>query len=266
MNGAAQREVARQQALLRALWRDDPADTLHDWLGEAQQGAKVRGLAAYRANAGAIAERALASAYPTVAALVGEESFAALARDFWQQHPPLRGDLGEWGADLPAFVGASTSLASEPYLADSAQLDWLVHRASRAADGPAHAPALDALGEHAPEALRLVLRPGSALLSSTWPVASLWQAHQKHGDGRFATAQAAFAAGIGEHALVHRDGLAVTVELLAADSAAFTAAILAGVSLSTALDVAGSHFAFDQWLLQALQQAWLVHVHPLPDP
>ena len=41
-----------------------------------------RGLAAYRANGHALAERALCAAFPVVRALVGEDSFAALARAF----------------------------------------------------------------------------------------------------------------------------------------------------------------------------------------
>jgi len=266
---AVQREAQRQQLLLRTLWRDAPAEALHGWLRQPRPGSAALGLAAYRANAGAIAERALASAFPTVAALVGDDSFAALARDFWQQHPPLRGDLGEWGAVEPGFIAASATLASEPYLADSARLDWLVHLASRAADDREDAPALDALATHAPDALRLTLRPGCAVLASAWPVASLWQAHQQQGGDRFDAVRAAFAAGHSEYAFVRRDGYAVRVDALAPDAAAFTRTVIDGAPLAAALDAAGKTFAFDHWLVQALQQRWLVGVqplHPTPSP
>lgn len=266
MNDALRREAQRQQLLLRVLWRDAPADALQAWLREAREGANRAGLAAYRANAGAIAERALASAFPTVAALVGEDSFAGLARDFWHQHPPVRGDLGEWGAALPAFIAAHAALASEAYLADSARLDWLVHQASRAADGSDAAPALDALAEHAPEALHLVLRPGCAVLASDYPVATIWLAHQQAGDDRFAAVREAFAAARADTAFVWREGFAVRVEAIEAPAAAFTAAALRGESLAAALDAAGERFAFDRWLLQALQQRWLVAVQPLHRP
>lgn len=263
---AAQREALRQQLLLRTLWRDTPPGALGGWLRQAREGAAAAGLAVYRGNAAAIAERALAAAFPTVAALVGDDSFAALARDFWRHHPPLRGDLGEWGGDLASFISTREGLASEAYLADSARLDWLVHAASRAADGPSAAPPLEALAQHAPEQLRLVLRPGSALLDSPWPVASVWQAHQApdaEGGQRFVAVRAAFAAGAGEHAFVWREGFAVRVEALAPVAAAFTTALLRGAPLAAALDAAGAHFAFDQWLLQALQRAWLIDVqHP----
>lgn len=263
MNTGTQREALRQRLLLRTLWRDTPPDALGGWLRPAHEGAAAAGLAAYRGNAAAIAERALGSAFPTVAALVGGESFAALAQDFWQHHPPLRGDLGEWGGELAGFIATREGLASEPYLSDSARLDWLVHTASRAADAPAGPPALDVLGEHAPEQLQLVLRPGCALLDSAWPVAAVWRAHQAQGEHRFDAVRAAFAAAVGEHAFVWRDGFAVRVDALAADAAAFGAALLRGASLAAALDAAGEHFAFDQWLLQALQSNWLVDIqHP----
>ena len=263
MSAAANREAERQQLLLRALWRDEPASALQSWLGP-HDGANTQGLRAYRTNAGAIAERALAGAFPTVTALIGDESFGALARDFWHQQPPLRGDLGEWGAALASFIAASTALASEAYLADSARLDWLVHLASRAADAPDAVPALDALNDFPPEQLQLQLRAGCALLASAWPVAAIWHAHQGQGEDRFDAVREAFAAARGDRAFVSRDGFAVRVEALDEAAAAFTQALLAGGSLAAALDAAGDTFAFDRWLVQALQQQWLVAVQSLP--
>lgn len=260
-------EARRQQALLQALWRDAPGPALQGWLSEGRDGDVQLGLSAYRANAGAIAERALQVAFPTIASLVGGVAFAALARDLWQQHPPQRGDLGEWGAALPDLIAANPALASEPYLPDSARLDWLVHQAARAADAPAGPPALDALGTHSPEQLQLVLRPGCALLASLWPVASLWRAHQQSDDDRFAGARAALAAAVSEHAFVYREGWAVRVSTLEPPAAAFTAAVLAGRALADALDSAGENFEFEAWLVQALQRRWLLGVAlqpPLP--
>jgi hypothetical protein len=266
---AFDREAQRQQQLLRALWREgDAADDVLAWLRGAPARQR-RGLQAYRVNAAVSAERALAAAYPSVAALIGTESFAALARDFWRQQPPERGDLGQWGAALPAFIADSQALASEPYLADSARLDWLVHVASRAADAPDAPPALDALATQAPDALAVRLRPGTAVLASDWPVASIWLAHQPAStdgvdDGeRFAAARDALAAGRAECALVWRDGHEVLVEAIDRAGAAFAAALLGGASLAAALDAAGDGFAFDQWFVHALRQRLIVALHPM---
>jgi hypothetical protein len=259
-----EREAQRQQMMLRAL-AGVPAATpaLHGWLRDAAPRAQ-RGLAAYRANAGASAERALAAAFPTVAALVGDVSFPAMARAFWHASPPLRGDLGEWGDALPAFIEDSEQLAGEPYLADSARLDWAVHAASRAADQPAEPEQLEALAHAEPAELQLVLRAGTALRSSRWPIASIHAAHQSDGAGRFEPVREALAAGRGEHALVWREGWRVRVAAVSEADAAFTRSLLGGTRLGTALELAELEFDFTAWLTHTLQRGVLARVVVAP--
>jgi Putative DNA-binding domain len=251
------REALRQQMLLRALWRGDAA--LQGWVRAPARASASHSLAVYRSNAGALAERALGTAFPTIAALIGAESFAALARHFWHEWPPVRGDVGEWGEALPAFIADSEQLAGEPYLADSARLDWAVHAAARAADASGTwPPALEALATTEPSQLRLQLSPGAAVVASRWPIVTIWQAH--HGDENFDNVRTAFAAERAETALVWRDdGFAIHVEALdnSAD-AAFTAAVIAGRSLAAALDTAGASFSFERWLERALRSRWLI--------
>jgi hypothetical protein len=255
------KEALRQQMLLRAIWRDAAPGTLKGWARPAARADVDRGLQAYQANAGALAARALASAFPTIAELVGEESFGALARDFWHHHGPERGDIGEWGAALPAFIAASPQLASEPYLADSARLDWQVHGASRAADAAESAPDLDVLARADPVRIQLRLAPGAACIDSRWPVVSIWQAHQARAEDRFATVRAAFQAQHGEHAFVWRAGFHVQVERIDDATLAFMRALLDQRSLADALDLSGSGFAFDQWLVRALPARWIAAIH-----
>jgi hypothetical protein len=250
------READRQALLLRALWREADAAALAPL---SRPGGEA-GLAAYRSNAGAVAERALAGAYPTVAALIGEPSFAALARDLWQRHPPARGDLGEWGDALPGLIAASRDLASEPYLADVARLEWLVHAASRAADDAGAALDLRRLAVHDPAQLCFVLQDGAALLPSAWPIVAIWQAHRSSADDRFADVRAAFGAGRRETAWVRREGYAVRVDAVDEPTAAFTRALLEDRSLADALDLSGPGFEFDRWLAQALPARWIAAI------
>ena len=63
-DATAEREALRQQLLLRALWRDARV-AARCAAGCATPCAPARGLAAYRGNAGALAERALARRFPT---------------------------------------------------------------------------------------------------------------------------------------------------------------------------------------------------------
>lgn len=260
-----QRERLRQRQLLRVLWRDADSGVLQGQARAPGSHAMRDGVAAYRGNAAAVAERALAGAFPTVAELVGDESFGALARDFWSQQPPQHGDLGKWGAALPGFIAASPQLADEAYLADVARLEWLMHQATRAADGPPAAPALDALTTIDPAQLRLALVPGCALLASRWPIVAIWLAHRRPHDDpeRFAAVRAAFEAHRGELAFVWRNGFAVRVAALAEADARFVHALLAPAPLACALDAAGPDFAFDRWLAQALATRQLAAVHTL---
>lgn len=277
----AEKEALRQQMLLRALLGDARPAVVAGWLRAPSGGPSVeRGLAAYRANAGALAERALAAAYPTLRQLLGADSFAGLARHFWRQWPPQAGDIALWGGELAAFVAAAPSLADEPYLPDVARLEWAVHTAAVAADsGP---PAgLPLLATHDPASLWLRLVPGTALLRSPHPVVSVWLAHRAparpdddagdagdgQGDGegegdRYAAVRAAFAAGRGENALVTRQGWQPVVRALEDTEARFTAAVLAGHTLARALHDAGGGFDFEAWLLATLRRRGLAAVSP----
>ncbi len=287
MNTAIDKEALRQQMLLRALWGDARPGVVAGWLRDGPRAA--RGLAAYRANAGAAAERALAAAYPTVQQLLGDESFAALARACWQRHPPTAGDLGLWGDALPAFIADAETLADEPYLPDVARLEWAVHRAERAADA-APAQGLDRLGSDDPAGLVLRLAPGTALVDSRYPIVTIWQAHRSTDDDRFAPVRAAFEAGAGECALVARDGWRATVRALPPAEARFTRVVLAGRSLADALKDAldaalndapdesqpetqdpalpasRAAFDFEAWLIAALQQQRLAAVELADTP
>jgi hypothetical protein len=262
VTAAAQREAKRQQALVAALYYDMELSALATWLRIDTPGSTraERGLAAYRANAGASAERALAAAYPVVRQIVGEESFAALARALWQEHTPVKGDLAQFGDTLATFIQGNAQLADEPYLADCARLDWALHQCEQAKDSAAAPSGLELLASHEPQALYLQLRPGCQLLSSRCPLATIWLAHQGTAADRFEPVRAALAAGQGEHALVWRQGWRGQVASLCAADALFTRTLLRQHTLAQALDAAGADFDFEAWLMRALQLGWLAGV------
>ena len=268
MNGC--REAERQQLLLGAIGRRTAPAVLADW---ARDGVHLsRGLQVYQANAGALAERALAAAYPVVAQLLGPESFARLARALWQQQPPTQGDVAAWGAALAQFrtdaEGSASehgpaSLAALSYLPDVARLEWAVHLAASAADAATVPGAFDRLADTDPAALWLQPRPGTALIQSLHPVATLWRAHQEDVAAtaeRFADARAALASGQAESALVWRQGWRVHVAALDGSDAAFTLALLQGHSLGAALSSLSDRpgFDFEAWLVATLTRGWLL--------
>lgn len=259
-----EREAERQRQLLRTLWRRDADDALTPWM-QGDTAPVQRGLGAYRGNAAAIAERALGAAFPTVRELLGAESFESLSRALWHRHPPERGDLAHWGEALAGFIESDAQLAGEAYLADLARLDWAVHRIEHAADGPALPDGLALLAEADPARLGLAFRDGAMCVPSRWPIVSIWQAHRREGDDRFASVRAAFAAGRAECAWVWRDGWRAAVSALDAPDAKFVSALQRGESLASALDDAGAAFHFEAWLREAVTHRWLAAVRSLPD-
>ena len=224
------------------------------------------GLRAYRANAHASAERALAAACPTVQALLGDADFAQLAREFWHAEPPRRGDLGEWGDALPPWIDAHPGLAAWPYLADCARLDLALHRCERAADALFDAASLALLSTAEPARLRLCPMPGVQALASRWPLASIHAAHAaRSDDGLFALARERIEQGQGEAVVVARTGWRSVVHPIDGPGLAFMQALAREADLAQALDAAGEGFDFAAWLGAALRGGWLKEVAPVGD-
>lgn len=265
-----QREAERQSALLGALFAADATDNA----GFAERHERLqRGLGAYRANAAGIAERALAAAYPTLAALVGPLDCAALARSLWRASPPKRGDLAQWGQNLPEFIEAQRDLDAWPYLADCARLDAAVQRCEAAADAAPEPGTLTILAEQPPEALVLRLLPSVQLLASDWPVATLHAAH-RHGPAErgssapdlesLESARRAIAERRSESVVVARAAWRALPQAVDGPTFAWMRSLQAHVNLAEALTHAGPEFDFEAWLLRALQRQWLWKAEAAP--
>jgi len=113
--------------------------------------------AIYRNNVVVSLIDALAANYPVTRELVGEEFFAAMARDFIVAHPPRSPILAVYGVDTPNFAASIADFPpaqSVPYLSDMARLE-----------------AARIVVYHAADDMPLVLR-------SRYAIASLWLAHQ----------------------------------------------------------------------------------------
>lgn len=254
MNTALQQQ---QSLLLQALFGNNAH---HDLRACLQPHLAQRGLQAYQANGLALAERALTAAYPAVSQLIGEDSFPSLAHHFWRQHPPLRGDMAEWGCELADFLDATPQLADEPFLGDVARVEWALHRAGTALDAVVDLPSFALLSE--PGDATLVLSAGVVVLKSRYPVVSLVNAHIA-GLPSLAEAAELLQGGVAEHALVWRQGFKPRVRASSAAEHALVQLLQTGVTLehalAAALDVPASD-AFDvsHWLGQAVQTGLVI--------
>jgi Putative DNA-binding domain len=214
-----------------------------------------RGLQVYQANRAVLAERTLASTYPVIAQLVGVESFEPLARHFWQQHPPLRGDMGQWGEQLPEFLAHAPQLADEPVLADVARIEWALHRAASAPDAVLDAASFAMLAADDAQPVSLALSPGTYTLASAYPVVSIVNAHLQNLPTLDEAADL-LRLGLGEHALVWRQGFKPKLRSISPGEYGLINGLKNSATLEAALDQASSNepaFDFNTWLSQAVQ-------------
>jgi len=224
-----------------------------------------RGLMAYQANGHALAERCLPAAYPVVAQLIGQDSVHALARDLWHRHPPVGGDLAQWGDALPAFLSDNEQLAEARYLADVARVEWALHRAASAPDAEADLPSFGRLSTEDPESLTLWLVPGTALIPSDWPVVSLVTAHTS-GEPTLAEAGQRVRDRVGETAVVWRQGWRPSVAACPANAFGLLRALQRGAALTEALGEAPADFDFSDWLTQAVHSGLVLGVADATPP
>lgn len=209
-------------------------------------------LAVYRGNMLAASGHALAAAYPVIVQVVGTEFFEALARAYLTHSPSTSGDLNRYGMQLPAFLEGFPPVRELPYLPDLARLEWAVHSAHYGADAsPLDVSRLASVPEGEQASLYLRLNPLCALFDSRYPLARIWEVHQKDyagelsvqfHDGPFRT-------------LVSRPRFRAQASAISAGEYEFLVATAAGATLSEALDAALRNDP--EFALEAALHAWI---------
>jgi hypothetical protein len=195
--------------------------------------------AVYRNNVAVGLGKALASNFPVTESLVGREFFARMAQVWAATHRPASPLLFSYGEGFADFIAGFGPAAGLPYLSDVARLEFARLGAYHAADLPVLTVAtLAGLDAETLVSARLARHPASKLLVSTSPVGSIWLAHQN-------VPVAAVTAKRGEHVLVTRRGVEVSVCILAEPERVFARALLAGLPIGEAASQAGSDPRFD---------------------
>jgi hypothetical protein len=115
--------------------------------------------------------------YPRVAAVVGADDFANVARAYVAAHPSTHPSLRWFGSDfaasLAAWIGRDDTRPA--FLADLARLEWARLAVFDAPDAtPLAAAALHDVPPEAWATLRLRLVPALEVLRTGWPVHRIW--------------------------------------------------------------------------------------------
>lgn len=209
----------------------DPALPVPEGLRDPQGRPAGRRFAVYRNNVAVSLTEALATGFPVLAALLGDEFFRAMAGVYLRAHPPRSRLMALYGADMPGFLAGFAPVAHLPYLPDVARLELALRESYHAADAaPIDPVRVAALPPERLMAARLRLAPSVRLIRSDWPLHGIWAANSV---GAPAPAMRA------ESVLVARSGFDPAPHLLPAGGADFLAAILRGDPIATALTTAG---------------------------
>lgn len=192
----------------------------------------------YRNNVFAGLTNALKSRFPAILRLTGEEFFLNAAKLHVQQSPPRSAALSSYGAAFAEFLEALPAAASLPFLADVARLEWALNEALHAADAESLAP--EALASLPPDALGgacLTLHPSLRLLSSAYPVFSIWRTNVADAEVEEIAADAP-----GEMMMVWREGLKSVACRLSPGAHASILALSQGECLEAAAAAAPESF------------------------
>lgn len=211
----------------------------------ARHGADVSNrFSVYRNNVFASLVDALADTFQVTQSLVGEDFFRAMAREFVRVNQPSTPVLTFYGEAFPDFIANFPPADSVPYLSDTARLEYAYVLAFHASDAqPYPAEQLSKLlsDPDSIEKLCVRLHPSAELISSQYPIASIWEAHQ-HEEPNLKD----IAISAPESAFVVRSGLDVLVCRIDSGTAGFIQSLRDGHSLGkSAEDSASSDSAFD---------------------
>jgi len=166
-------QAVDQDGFHRAL--RDPLCPVPDGLTDGLARPAGRRFDVYRNNVASSLTRALHTAFPTLANLLGPDNMDGLAGLYLRAHPPETPLMMHYGAAMPDFVAAMDQLAHLPYLADIARLDLAMRRSYHAADAaPIDAATLAGLSPEALMSARMSLAPPVQLLRSAHPVHDIW--------------------------------------------------------------------------------------------
>lgn len=193
----------------------------------------VKRFAVYRNNVIVSLINALAEIFPAIRVLLGEKSFADLARIFITRHQPTSPLLFEYGDELPGFLADFKPLAAFPFLPDLARLERVWLKSFHAADATVldltifSTTAEDRVGE-----LVFCAHPATALVESDFAIVSLMTLSREDQplDG--------VDPGARQTALVTRPADNVEVRELPIGGAKFFRCLLDGQSLADSADAA----------------------------
>jgi hypothetical protein len=217
-----------------------------------------KGIQVYRRNLLANASRALEISFPTLTQLLGAKGTQALTALYYDDHPLLVGDWGEWGEHLASWLSQQEIIHDIPYLADVARLDWFCHRIERSETPENTTASIAILNVIDSNFLQLKPTHHLAVMVSRFPILEIWQAHHASEESREAwlvLANTPLPKGKQQYLLLSCQHWRATPSIIPHEEYLFFETLLQGKSLASAMTLAsnlGSKAL--PWLDSALQK------------
>jgi hypothetical protein len=220
-----------------------------------------RQIAIYQHNVITNLTNTLASLYPVVQSIVGEEFFNEAAHTFIAAHPSRAGDLHQYGVEFADFLTSYPHARELVYLPDTARLEWRWHLAFHAADTLAFdVGQLQNLDSEEWQALKFILSPSLSLLTSRYPLLQIWCFNQPDYAGDWQIDWEIDRA----HFLISRidsDRNEVVIRALSAAEFAMLAALRAKSTIGSAVEAAlreDESFDLQQFLINSIESQIIV--------
>lgn len=134
----------------------------------------------YRNNVTSGLIEALMTGFSIICALIGEENFRILAREYARKSPPSSPLMIYYGDSFPSFLANDPRLDHLPYLEDVARLEYFLRLSYHAQDVTCNNA--QTLSDIVPEdygKLTFELSPACFLLRSRWPIYDIWRFHTR---------------------------------------------------------------------------------------
>ena len=144
----------------------------------AVQRAEPGGYSVYHNNLMLTQRASLATIFPTVLAMLGEETFASAAQQYFTHFGRDGFDWGAYGVSFPEFLAQQATLLEYPYIAEVAQYELAVHQVNRLPNKPFNQASVGILQKHSWREIYLDFAPGTQLLPLVFDAPFITQAHQ----------------------------------------------------------------------------------------
>lgn len=216
-------------------------------------------LGIYQNNLKATANRALSIAYPVLEKLIGESSMRLLSQRLLKTEYFHTGDWGDWGESLASLVETSELADDFPFLSEVARLEWKRHQASRTSENGFDRDTLTLLEGNDLNSLYIQLPRSLELLTSEFPVDTLWDAHQDYNDqleARKTLKHELETVGNEYHFIIYNNGFHAIHERISQQEFLWLSSILAGHNLHELLTLLPI-FDFSSWLKKAIENQYI---------